>query len=820
MERHFRPRFPQISACVLLFAALLSAQPSIPADATVGVPYSADFGSELRDLPGSIEGISITYSFTAGSGLPPGLSLKPDGLLSGTPTTPGQYNFTINFSLVISAPDLPIAIPPVNSSFPFGITVRAGAGPQVSVQPRGLSFSVAVGSGATSQFLTVNNLGNQARAFTATASTNLGGDWLSASTTGAAPAFGSGSVVVTANPGTLATGTYIGIVSITFPSGPERFDVPVILAITSTQQSIGISQSGLTFRSVFGGGAPPTQSFSVLNVGTGALTWTAATSTLSGGPDWLSATPATGRSDASTAPVIQVQVKPAGLAPGDYYGQVRISAPDIANSPQAVSVVLTVLPSNVNPAPVVQPTGLIFVAPAGGANPAAQNIDITNLTSKPANFSTGVFFDQGKDWFSTPQKTGTVTLSQPGRVTVQPAIAGLASGVYSGTLTIHFTEDNSTRHIAVLLVVTPRATPGAVKQDLAEPHSADGCTPTKLYPVFTQLGASFTTTAAWPTSLELRVIDDCGALMTAGSVVASFSSGDPAVALLSLRDGRWTGTWQPRGASAAAVTITATAQLVAPAIKGTASIGGSLQPNTSAPVIASGGAVNAASLTPLAPLAAGGLIRISGTNLAAGPVLSEELPLKTELNGTQVILAGRPLPLQFASNGLIDAIVPFDVPINTTHQMIVQRGFTYSVPEPVTVAAVQPAVFTTDKSGKGAALIAGIKPDGTQFIVDTDNPVTEGDTVIISCAGLGPVDPPVDAGAAAPSDPLSQTINPVTVTIGGQTATVVSAALAPDLTGIYQITAVVPAGITPAADATLIVTVADQSSPAVTIAVQ
>src|SRR5262249_52800129 len=163
----------------------------------------------------------------------------------------------------------------------------------------------------------------------------------------------------------------------------------------------------------------------------------------------------------------------------------------------------------------------------------------------------------------------------------------------------------------------------------------------------------------WPASLELRVVDDCGTLMTVGSVVATFSSGDPAVALTSLRDGRWTGTWQPRAAATSGVTVTATAQLVAPPIKGTASIGGTRQPNASTPIIAAGGAVNAASLAPLAPIAAGGLIRISGSNLAQGSTLATDLPLSTEINGTQVLLAGRPLPLQFASGGQIKAIVPF-----------------------------------------------------------------------------------------------------------------------------------------------------------------
>jgi uncharacterized protein (TIGR03437 family) len=140
----------------------------------------------------------------------------------------------------------------------------------------------------------------------------------------------------------------------------------------------------------------------------------------------------------------------------------------------------------------------------------------------------------------------------------------------------------------------------------------------------------------------------------------------------------------------------------------------------------------------------------------------------------------------------------------------------------VIVAATQPAVFTKDSSGKGAALLAASKPDGTQFLVDADNPVTEGDTVVISCAGLGPVDPPVAAGSSAPAEPLSQTINPVTVTIGGQAATVVSAVLAPgpELTGVYRVTVTVPPGITAGPDVPLVVTVAEQSSPPVTIAVK
>jgi len=39
--------------------------------------------------------------------------------------------------------------------------------------------------------------------------------------------------------------------------------------------------------------------------------------------------------------------------------------------------------------------------------------------------------------------------------------------------------------------------------------------------------------------------------------------------------------------------------------------------------------------------------------------------------------------------------------------------------------------------------------------------------IVLYCSGLGAVNPPVVAGAQAPSSPLSNTVNPVTVTIGG-----------------------------------------------------
>ena len=70
---------------------------------------------------------------------------------------------------------------------------------------------------------------------------------------------------------------------------------------------------------------------------------------------------------------------------------------------------------------------------------------------------------------------------------------------------------------------------------------------------------------------------------------------------------------------------------------------------------------------------------------------------------------------------------------------------------------------------------------------------------------MGATDPPVASCAAAPSDPLSTTVIKPTVTLGGQPADIVFAALMPGAVGLYQIKLTVPAGL-PSGDQPVAVT--------------
>jgi hypothetical protein len=59
------------------------------------------------------------------------------------------------------------------------------------------------------------------------------------------------------------------------------------------------------------------------------------------------------------------------------------------------------------------------------------------------------------------------------------------------------------------------------------------------------LEQEFRVVAGRSRTLRVQAVDDCGDPVTAGTAVASFSNGDPAVSLVSLKDGSWVGTWTP-----------------------------------------------------------------------------------------------------------------------------------------------------------------------------------------------------------------------------------------------------------------------------------
>jgi uncharacterized protein (TIGR03437 family) len=573
---------------------------------------------------------------------------------------------------------------------------------------------------------------------------------------------------------------------------------------------LALSQTGVTFRAVTGS-TNLQRSVSVFAV-TKAVSWTAVSSTISGG-NWLQVTPATGTSDPSQPPpTIQIAASAASLQPGDYYGLVTIKPTNIESS-QIVSVVLSVLPAAQSPGAIVEPTGFLFVAAPGGAVPAAQNGLISNPSTAILPFNTASTFSSPTTWFKYGPTGGNVIPGQPLSFSVQP-IENLPAGIYSGSVSFVFLDGN-TRVVNLLLVVAAGAIPSGVAQ--AALQAPPVCKPAKLLPVFTLLGVNFTSPAAWPAAIEVSITDDCGSPMSSGAVAASFSNGDPPLALSSFQSGRWSATWTPQHPFSS-LTVKLNAESFTPALTGSAQISGSAPANPQVPIIGVGGVVGAASYA--SSPAPGTLIALFGTALADRLAGANGLPLPYQLATTSVILKGALVPLVYVNENQINALVPYQLPTKAKYQIIVQRGLTLSSPETIAIFDSQPAVFTTDQSGKGQGHIYIVGSDSSQALAAPESPATAGDVLTVYCAGLGEVQPALVAGLPAPFGQLENTVNLVTATIGGVAADVLFAGLTPGFTGLYQVNMTVPAGVKPGVAVPLVLAAAGITSQPVSMAIR
>jgi uncharacterized protein (TIGR03437 family) len=582
------------------------------------------------------------------------------------------------------------------------------------------------------------------------------------------------------------------------------------------------SQSGLFFNAVQGGPAPLAQSFSVLS-GSGTINFNLTVSTVSGG-NWLSVDQQGGsvRAGDIGAPV-KVSINPAGLAAGAYYGSIQVSANGVLNSPQSITVVLKIAAAGTPVSPYLDSSGLVFLYVQTGGTPATQTVTIANPSA--ANVTYTPSLSGGSQFKFSPTTAAIIPSGQSATLSINPTVAGTSPGVYTAKITLNFAGQSTPSVINLLLVVAaatsakplaPLDTVAAL--DAAAPLDAGGCTPTKLLPVFSQPGSGFNVAAAWPTPIIVSIADDCAVPLTTGNVSVTFSNGDPLLPLSSLRNGSWAATWSAVKPVTTGVNINVNAIDPASGLNGSVSLGGGVAANPDVPNLIKGGILDLASGGPA--LAPGSMIQVFGSKLASDSGLADSLPLPTLLHDATLLLGSKPLPLIYSSSGQVDAIIPYDVPQNTSLQMVARNGNALSSPQSVLLIPARPAIFTTNQSGQGQGHIYWFDDSGNQVLAGPKSPAKPGDTVVIYCMGLGVVDPPVQAGVASSLTALSSTVNPVTATVGGRTATVLFAGVTPGSTGLYQVNVTIPPGL-PDNDATgLVLSSNGQDSVLVTLAVR
>ena len=522
--------------------------------------------------------------------------------------------------------------------------------------------------------------------------------------------------------------------------------------------------------------------------------------------------------DLADVPLIDVAVNGANLPPGEYHGRITITSATASNSPQVASVILQVLPPGSDPGPVVRPTGLIFITPAGAASGGAQEVTISNLTSEARTFNSNKLTTDNTVWFSHAPSQATVTPTQATRISVQSSGSGLDAGVKRGVLTLLF-SNGAVQHVNVLNIV-PSGSAGAASK---EPRQAASCPSDQLVLAHTALRQDFSVATGQGVRIEVKASDTCGNLLIPRNgagvfVAANFSTGDTGIKLVHVGGGVWSGTWRPVRA-AARMTLTITALLLEwPRRQADqVTLTGTVRDSSRSPIVTAGGLQHAASFTQGIPIAPGALITVKGFNFADEEAKGTQLPLPRELNGVEVLLGDRTLPLLYFSRSQLNVQVPFNLPANTQHQISVRRGDQLSVPETVTVTETIPGIFTADETGSGQG---AIRRAATGRLADRSDPASAGDRVTIYCTGLGIVTPAVPAGEASPGQDLARVPTPVEVMIGDRKAEVVFAGLTPGQVGLYEVHAIVPEGIPVADDVKVTVAAAGRMSPPVTMAVR
>ena len=249
---------------------------------------------------------------------------------------------------------------------------------------------------------------------------------------------------------------------------------------------------------------------------------------------------------------------------------------------------------------------------------------------------------------------------------------------------------------------------------------------------------------------------------------------------------------------------------------------------TPVPAINAGGIVNSASYVGGA-VAPGELISIFGSNfgttgLETAAVENNYYP--TGLGRTQVLFNGYPGTILAVTPTQINAIVPQYGTSTTSTTIQVEVDATPSLPVTLPLAAAAPALSTANLSGSGPAAI--VNQDGS--INSASNPAPRGSVVSLYGTGLGTLFFPLEVygyfpslpdGALTISTPYPMPQAPVTVTIGGQPATVSYAGAAPFLVnGAFQINVQIPTGIPPGAAAIVVSAGGIASTQQVTVSVQ
>lgn len=670
-----------------------------------------------------------------------------------------------------------------NSPFqiPVRLVVSGNSQPLLRLSQNQLNFAFQTGNTATlSQVVTVSST---SVAVNFTPSVTLGGSWLTVSP--ATNQNATADITVSVTPGSLGPGLYTGQISILTSQIPNSIPVTIpVQMVISTQPLLSVTPSALAF-TLSGATSPQRQTIRVNSTGNNFAYQSSAS--VAGGGTWL----LSAQSGPNTGSTIEVGVNPI-VAEGA--GLITITAPGIENSPVFVPVTLSNTGSTSQL--TIAPNQLDFVQVVGATAVPAQTLDISlgqggGLTSYRIG---DIRYLNGANWLKVSKTAGIA----PDKIEVSVDTAALSPGRYAATIPFESTVGN--RDVVVFLEVRRITSTFNVNQESLTFNFAAG----GQAPASQQIQVSSSGDAI-PFTAEARV--NTGTLPWLQ--VQSSGSATPATLTVSVN----TANLAP-GAYQGTISLTSpVAGVAARTINVTLNVAAAVTPVL-------GRMVNAASFLD-AGAVPGMIVSLLGTNL--GPTVGVAAAPNAagiydrQLSNVKVLFDTFEAPILFISATQINAVVPYLVAPRLTTRVVVEVNGVRSNGLDLRVATAAPGIFLVSAAGQGAIL----NQDNT--LNGAANPAARDSIISIYATGEGQTNPPgVDGAIPGRSTPLKQPSQRVRVRIGGQEAEVLYAGSAPlAVSGLMQVNAKIPAGVSPGSAVQIEVLVGDTvSASGVTVAIR
>ncbi len=780
----------------------------LPPRGVIGDPYSFN----LMAIGGT-----PPFDFTVVSGsLPPGLTLSSGGAVSGLPTAAGTFTWT---ALVSDA-----LVQTAVREFSIQVEQDPTEPADIVVPLQPLTFSFSGGSVPKRKVVGITNAGGQSAAIGISTRTDDGAAWLSASPSmGNATASNPLNVVVTADPTGLPPGAYFGEVLVDTgmapAQGPPPSAIPVSMTISERQKFLRLSLEGLTFTAVNTGDPPQPLSFDIFNDGGEALTASLTADTFPAGVGWLS------------LPVSEFSVEPGSRASqprgAGIWGPPRIRRNSLSWSFRRRP-------------PAARHLQHLARGLTSAASRGAQRDPHSDRRRRDPCATNANHCQLATPRFRTQHLPKCTALRGPRSVRQLSIERSNSAGRpdRDGDYDRHQWPQRG-RYPDAAGAEIRRRQPGHRAFDghhrarrYGEPKGtkrAGRLSATRLIPLVESFSGGLQAYAGSPGFIRVRVSDDCGGSFLGGPSnevrVDLAGSGEPALFLSHVENGRWDATITAGLSADVVVNVTATDG--ARGITGQTTTAVTVEEAIADPPAIFADGIRQAASFASQPLAPGSFVTIFGSelsspasNLGEGAVA---VPLPETLADASVFVAGfTPAPMVFALGSQLNIILPFEQDPNAGPiDVLILRGATPSAPFELQIAAAEPGIFTIGSAGVGEAVVQ----DAAFQLVSRQIPgarpaVSPGDVVIIYATGLGAVTPEVASGTASPSNPLATVAGEVRVEIGGVNAAIGFAGLTPNFVSLYQLNVVIPPGLAPG-DAEVVIFVGGRPSPSgVTLAIE